>query len=329
MEDYKIDIQNTRKGCLGGSDAAMLQNICDLGYVPKSAYKRLAVCNGLIENNNITTKVMEYGDFIETQIFEHLAQTDSRWQSNPCLVSKMYSTDEVKIIDHVDFLLQDNEKKILTIVECKASRFTIEYVRKTYEAQLFHHHLLGMEYAKELGNYSVKVMLCLYDTSNDDLDAPWEFDPSKITLRPVRFGRSRLFDMETAVGIVSDFLKDFTFYTEDEEIQSTYLPEKVKEEFDAISNVLAEIKEREQKVDEFKQKLFGFMLDKGIKSIKSDAWSITRVDATQQVSVDYKAIFTNEIEKKRPYVARRLKEEYKKTTPRRGYVTIKTIKNND
>ena len=329
MENYKEDIKNTRKGCLGGSDAAMLQNICDLGYVPKSAYKRLAVCKGLIENNNITTKVMEYGDFIETQIFEHLAQTDSRWQSNPCLVSKMYSTDEVKIIDHVDFLLQDDEKKTLTIVECKASRYPIEHVRKTYDAQLFHHYLLGTELAKELGNYSVKVMLCLYDTSNDDLDAPWEFDPSKITLRPVRFGRSRLFDMETAVGIVSDFLKDFTFYTEDEEIQSTYLPEKVKAEFDAISNVLAEIKEREQKVDEFKQKLFGFMLDKNIKSIKSDAWSITRVDATESVSVDYKAIFTNEIEKKRPYVARRLKEEYKKTTPRKGYVTIKTNKNND
>jgi hypothetical protein len=287
----------------------MIQNICDLGYVPKSAYKRLAVCNGLIENNNVTTKVMEYGDFIETQIFEHLAQTDSRWQSNPCLVSKMYSTDEVKIIDHVDFLLQDDEKKILTIVECKASRFTIEYVRKTYEAQLFHHHLLGMEYAKELGNYSLKVMLCLYDTSNDDLDAPWEFDPSKITLRPVRFGRSRLFDMETAVGIVSDFLKDFTFYTEDEEISYDLLPANVQTQFSEVANYLREIKEREAKVEDFKAKLYGFLSERNIKKIACDEFSFTVVQPTESVSVDYKAIFANEIEKKRPYVARRLKEE--------------------
>ena len=73
----------------------------------------------------------------------------------------------------------------------------------------------------------------------------------------------------------------------------------------------------------------GFMTDKGIKSIKSDAWSITRVDATESVSVDYKGIFEKEIESKRPYVARRLKEEYKTTTPRKGYVVVKVNKNDN
>lgn len=328
MEQYKQDIINTRKGCLGGSDAKLLQQVALWGKVPQSAYKRLAVCKGLIEQENITTKVMEYGDFIEQSIFEHLSEVDKRYQSNPCLVSKRYSTKEVKIIDHVDFVLQDDENKVLNLYECKASKYSTTQVRNIYECQLYHHYLLGGELAKELGNYRVNVFLCHYDTSDVDLDAPWVFDPNKISVRQVRFNNKQVFDMAKAVSIVSDFLADFNEYYDGDEIDAVYLPEKVKKEFENITTVLKEIKEREQKVNDFKDKLYSFLQEKGIKSIKSDAFNITLVNPSESVSVDYKKLFEQEIESKHRVKAKRLKEKYKKSTQKKGFVTIKLKDNN-
>ena len=53
MYDYKQEIIDTRKGCLGSSDGRILSQISTLGYVPKSAYKRMAVLKSLIEHKDI------------------------------------------------------------------------------------------------------------------------------------------------------------------------------------------------------------------------------------------------------------------------------------
>lgn len=42
MENYKLDIEQSRRGNLGSSDARMLQQIAELGVVPKSAVKTKA-----------------------------------------------------------------------------------------------------------------------------------------------------------------------------------------------------------------------------------------------------------------------------------------------
>lgn len=326
MEDYKEDIIATRKGCLGGSDSKMLAQISTLGSVPRSAYKRLAICKGLIEPENITTRVMEYGNFIEQSIFEHLHAQDERYQSNPCLVSDMYSTKEVKIIDHVDFLLQDDKKKVLYLYECKASKFTTEQVRDAYKTQLFHHYLLGKELAKKLGGYKTKVMLVHYDTSDVDMDDEWTFNPEKITIRPIKFGTA-VFDMCSAVAIVSNFLATFDEYYEGDEIDANLLPEKVRQEFDMVANVITEIKEREKVVDEFKKRLYTFMVDKNIKSLKNEMFSITRVDPTESKSFDSKR-YVDDLKKEHPRKAKKVLAQYTKTTKRNGYVSI-TVKNNN
>ena len=58
-----------------------------------------------------------------------------------------------------------------------------------------------------------------------------------------------------------------------------------------------------------------------------DDFSFAVVAPTQQISVDYKALFTQEIEAKKPRVAKQLKEKYKKTTNKKGFVLIHV--NND
>ena len=314
-QDYKQDIRNTRLGSLGGSDGNLLAQVANLGHVPNSARKRLAVMKGLIEKEDITTRVMRYGDFIEQSIYSHLQEIDSRYQSNPLWVSGKYSKDA---------------KKVLKVYECKATKFNPQQTRGTYLNQLFIEWTLANEIVKAKGDgWKVEMYLCHYDTSNVNIDDEFMFDPDMLSIHRLRIPKN-LFDIDKAMTIVSEFASTFDYYTEDEEIDSVYLPEKVKAEFDMVTGILAEIKERETKVDEFKRKLCDFMQSHNVKSIKNDAWNITLVGATEQVSFDSKK-FLSDLAAKHPRKEKKLRKNYEKRIAKGAYVkiTIKTKKDNN
>ena len=330
MNEAKQEIIATRTGCLGGSDARLIQSIAEAGKIPQSAMKRLAICKGLAEQPQFTNPAIEFGNYVESIVFESLHSQDEHWQSNPCLVSTKYSRPNCKVIDHVDFFLQDDEKKVLVLGECKGTRSTYEQTYDEYKWQLLHHYLLGCEKAKELGGYKVKVMLCHYCTDGIDLTQPFEFDPSRLTVKTLRNMEklSKSYHISEAMDVIDNFLETFTEYYEQEEVDANLLPANVQSQFSEVAQFLKEIKEREVKIDAFKAKLYDFLSERGIKKVACDDFSFTVVAPTQQVSVDYKNLFTQEIEAKRPRVARQLKEKYKKTVNKKGYVIIKTNDNN-
>jgi len=329
MFEYKDEIRQSRFGCLGSSDGKLLSQIASLGNVPKSAYKRLAVVNGLIPQEEIPeTAAIRMGNETEMQIFEHLQMVDSRWQSNVRWESKEFSMPNCKLISHPDFILQDEENKILYVSECKATRYTIEQTRAEYAPQLFIHFMLAKEKAKELGkDWKVKLSLCHYSTEGLDLNEYNEFDTNRMTIREVR-ASTAFFDIRKAMNIINDFLETFTEYYEGDEVEEQYLPMEVKQQFLAITNVLAEIKKKEKQVDEFKQRLYAFMCEKCIKNIKGDAFTITRVDATGSKSFDAKR-YVEDLKKEHPRKANKIIEKYTKTTQRKGYATIKLREQNE
>ena len=321
QQDYKNEIRSSRCGALGSSDGKLIISVAESGIIPKSAYKRLAVCKGLIEQEDIPyTAAVRTGDELEMLVFEHLKANDDRYQSNPCWVSKKYSRKNVKLLTHPDIVLQDDENKILNVYEVKCTKFTFEQTKDTYKAQLIIHWVIANEIAKELGGYKVRLSLVHYSTEGINLEDGFEFDPSRLT--------SKSYHLSEAMDIIDTFLENFTEFYEDE-VDGNLLPEKVKTEFDQVTTFLTEIKEREKKVEDFKKKLTEFMISKGIKGIKTDAWAITLVNESGSVSVDYKAIFANEIEAKKPRIANKLKKQYKKVTKKKAYITIKVRDNNN
>lgn len=331
MENYKEDIRNTRCGALGSSDGKLILQVAESGVIPKSAYKRLAVCKGLIEQEGIPyTAAVRAGDELEMLVFEHLKANDDRYQSNPCWVSKKYSRKNVNLLTHPDIVLQDDENKILNVYEVKCTKFTFEQTRDTYKAQLIIHWVIANEIAKELGGYKVRLSLVHYSTEGMNLENGFEFDPSRLTAKTLRSMEklSKSYRIGEAMDIIDNFLETFDSYYE-EEVDGNLLPEKVKNEFDQVTTFLTEIKEREKKVEDFKKKLCSFMQEKGVKAIKTDAWAITLVNESESVSVDYKAIFTNEIEAKKPRIANKLKKQYKKVTKKKAYVMIRTQDDNN
>ena len=290
MNESKNEILATRVGCLGGSDAKLIQGIAVANKIPQSAMKRLAVCKGLAEQPQFTNPAIEFGNYVEEMVFSSLYANDIRWQSNPCLVSAKYSRKNVTVIDHIDLYLQDDDKKVLTIGEVKATKGTYAQTYDEYKWQLFHHYVLGCEKAKELGGYKVKVMLAHYCTDGQDLEDGFEFDPSRLTVKTLRSMEklSKSYRIAEAMDLIDAFLETFDEYYDGDEIPYELLPTNVQGQFDGITTLLTEIKEREDKVAAFKEKLYSFLQEKNIKSIRNDAWSITRVDPTESKQFDSK-----------------------------------------
>ena len=325
MEDYKNDIKNTRCGALGSSDGKLIISVAESGVIPKSAYKRLAVCKGLIEQKDIPyTAAVRAGDELEMLVFEHLKANDDRYQSNPCWVSKKYSRNNVKLLTHPDIVLQDNENKILNVYEVKCTKFTFEQTKKTYKAQLIIHWVIANEIAKELGGYKVRLSLVHYSTEGMNLEDGFDFDPSRLTVKTLRNMEklSKSYRIGEAMDLIDAFLEDFNEYYDGDEIPYDILPINVQNQFDGITTLLAEIKEREDKVNAFKSKLYTFLQEKNIKSIKNDAWSITRVDPTESKQFDSKR-YLEDFAAKHPRQFKKMRSEYEKTVRKKGFITIK------
>lgn len=323
MEDYKSEIQQTRKGCLGSSDGRTLLQIASLGDVPKSAYKRMAVVNGLIPQVEIPrNEAIQAGDDLEMIVFNYLKSQDERYESNPLWVSNRYSKKNVKLISHPDLVLIDEENKVINVYEVKTTKFDVETTRQTYKAQLFIHNVIAKEKAIERGkDWNVRLFLVHYNTNGLDLSKGIDFDAQRLTIRRVKFS-TPFFDIDKAMTIADGFLETFTEYYEGDEIDANLLPTQIKTQFDCVASMLVEIKEREQKVADFKKRLYDFMLEKNIKSIKNEAFSITRVDATTSKSFDEKR-YVEDLKREHPRKALKIISQYTKENKKNGYVTIK------
>ena len=91
-----------------------------------------------------------------------------------------------------------------------------------------------------------------------------------------------------------------------------------------VMRKLSELNAEKKRIDaldaELRDKLVKAMDDYGIVNFKNDYVSITKVDATESVSVDLKAL-----EKAEPHCYKGLIEDYPKVTKKKAYVRI-TVK---
>ena len=314
---YKEEILSSRSQGLGGSDSNLLQKIDSLGYVPESGRERLAVIKGLTEHrDNFKTEAMALGDTLEAYLFDMLKSQDKRWVSNPCIISEKYSRPNCKLFVHIDYMMINEDTKTIIFVENKATNKTISDARHTYNNQLFVEYTLGKEMALKKGRgWKFSMRLSHYNTNGWD----GNFNPEKIELQAVKFS-TQPFNISNSMDIVSAEIENLTEFYKDE-ISGEYLPDNVKAKFDAMGTILAEIKQREQEVSAFKDKMYQFMCEKNIKSISTELFTITRTDDFERVTFDSK---TFEQDKPRMY------KKYLKKSKVRGSakITIKRPKDN-
>lgn len=269
--DYKEEIVASRKGFLGASDAMLISKVANLGYVPSSCNERLAILKGLYEKtDDFKTEAMAKGDTIENQIFDMLHSQDERWESNPRYESIKFKCKNLNLLVHIDFQLIDEENKIVTWIECKATNKDLNTARNTYKGQLYIENTLGREFTLSKGkDWKFNLKLCHYDTNGYD----GTLNPDKIEMSVMRYGRPP-FNIPKTMNIINDYLETFTEYHEDGVVpmRITDLPQNIQDKIPLVkefwmnqsSDEYKHFKELEKANKDFKDFMYNIMLKQNI-----------------------------------------------------------------
>lgn len=326
--EHKQEIVETRVGCVGSSDAKMLMAIDMLGYVPTSAYHRLAVVKGIAPAcDNVHSAAVEFGNVIEAEIFRFVSAGDSRYVSNPLWVSDRYSRRNVKCIAHPDIVIFDEQEHVINVYEVKTSKHTTTELKREYRAQIFQQCLIAKEIASKKGKqWKVRMHLVHYNTKGLDLSVHNEFDINRLSISRV-VCQSGTFNLNHAMDIINAFLDDFKGEETKEVIDAQYLPVEVMQQFTKIANTLREIKAREEMVEAFKAKLYDFLSQQNIVKVKCDEFSFTLVPPSESASFDAKKWFDNFAKNLSEDEVNEIRRQYTVKKQRKGYVLIKVSTN--
>ena len=285
--NHKEEIEVTRVGGFGGSDAAMFYRIGlkGLSAITNSDKKRIRVAKGIDEYKPIPMNdAMQRGHDFEDWYSEN-------YQSAAMERERKFTRDLAKNFDtffHADF-------SDTYIYELKSTHNTDD-VLTTYDAQLQWQHMIS----------AMPVYIVISDSSLpfEDCSEPIEVKRNERIIKILQNG-IRLLDenwdtLDLEIG---------------EEWSDSDLMPFEKEDITVFTSYLQRIQQLERLAEESKLKVFQFMKDNNIKSLKSDSYTVTFIPESTTTSLDKKRLFTEHPE---------IEEwAYLKTSPKKAYITVK------
>lgn len=161
---HQQEIENTRVGGFGGSDAAMFLRIAKKGGVEglsNTDLYRIAVAMGIKPYAPVpVTEAMNNGHIFEESYAKMLEESGNTFDREVKLVAECQPTN-FHIFAHADFVIMGKiydkpNKKFQIVNECKFiadEEKCIKEVAETYKAQLQWYYMLGVEYVDLVRGY--------------------------------------------------------------------------------------------------------------------------------------------------------------------------------
>ena len=159
---HQMEIESTRVGGFGGSDAAMFLRIAKKGGVEglsNTDLYRIAVAMGIKPYAPVSpTEAMQNGHIFEDSYERMLKDSGITFEREVKLVAECQPAN-FRIFAHADFVINGKSavKKFLIVHECKFiadEEKTVDVVAETYKAQLQWYYMLGVEYVDLIRGYS-------------------------------------------------------------------------------------------------------------------------------------------------------------------------------
>ena len=163
QQQHQMEIETTRVGGFGGSDAAMFLRIAKKGGVEglsNTDLYRIAVAMGIKPYVPVpVTEAMQNGHIFEDSYARYLDAQGKPYEREVKLMAKKQPKN-FKIFAHADFTFDGKVYKtnntFIFVHECKFIQdqaTTIEEVAKNYQAQLQWYYLMGAEYVDLIRGY--------------------------------------------------------------------------------------------------------------------------------------------------------------------------------
>lgn len=289
-EIHKNEIEATRVGGFGGSDAKMFYKIGlkGLSALTNTDKKRIRVAKGIDEYvpaaiNEAMQKGHDFEDWYAEQAVAPLADREEKLS---CQLANNFDT-----FFHADFSDGFNE-----VWELKCVQNPDNAVQDYYE-QLQWQHLIGAK----------KLWLVVADSAQpfeSGVKMPELIERNEPVIEILRNGIKLLDenwdDLDLEVG--EDWSYDDLMLFE-------------KKDIAVFTSYLQRIKKLEELAEESRLKVFQFMQDNGIKSLKSDYYTITYVPESTTATLDKKKLFAEHPEIK--------EQDYLKTGQKKAFITVK------
>jgi hypothetical protein len=291
----KQEIEATRVGGFGGSDAAMIYSIAVRGadMISNTAKKRLQVAKGLTPYTSIPqTDAMRKGHEFEAwyaqQSFAPIIGADTQGVLSADLARNF------RTFAHADFY--DHSTGEVWELKCVADP---QSAIKDYWYQFQWYYMLGAS--------SVWLVVC---------DSSLPFDEGVKMPVIVERHDATIQMLIQGVVLLDGLWNELNLTTGDDWDTTDLLPFE-QSQIIQLANYLTEIKQMEQEADRRKAEILDFMQRHGVKSIKSDDYSIALVPESVALTFDKQKLL-----KDHPEI---MESDYQKRTIKKPYIKV-TVK---
>jgi len=290
------ELKRTREMGLGGSDAAMVYKVGLYGLqsLTNTDKDRLAIMTGQKEFvPSFMNQAMENGHLFEDFCENVFLKERFDYEKEKLLTLK--TNLNFSIFAHADFFLNGN------VHECKCTKNSINKTIEIYQPQLQWYYLFD-----EVKN----VKLIHHPQINENE----QFSVENITGISIKRDNKIIDILINGINLLNDFVEDF-IYEKKEELTEDDLLFYEKEAVLTLYNKLSEIKRMETEAEKLKSDLLQMMKTYGVKSIKSDKYTISYVPESETRTFDKVKFF-----KDHPEFS---ESDYIKISKKKDYLTIK------
>lgn len=291
LENHQQEIENTRVGGFGGSDAALFLRIAKRGGVEglsNTDLYRIAVAMGIKPYVPVApTEAMNNGHIFEDSYARMLKDSGKPFEREVKLIAESQPAN-FHIFAHADFVI-DN-----CVEECKFiqdEEKNIKDVAKTYEAQLQWYYLLGAEYVDLVRGYG--------DPQHPKMEI-FEVDEDENIIDNLKFS-IRLLDDAISDGWVPEIEEEFASAMSEKMQNIIHDYERLKFQKSAI----------DEKLEELQKQIVEYMTIGNVAKINASLGTISRTADSVVESFDSK-----KFEKENP----ELYKNYLKKSTRKGSI---------
>ena len=299
LENHQQEIESTRVGGFGGSDAAMFLRIAKKGSVEglsNTDLYRIAVAMGIKPYVPVpVTEAMQNGHIFEDSYSRYLDAQGKPYQREVKLIAECQPAN-FHIFAHADFVFNEKVYKtndtFIFVHECKFiadESKTADDVAETYKAQLQWYYLMGAEYVDLIRGYG--------DPNHPKMEI-FEIDEDENIIDNLKLG-IRLLDEAISDGWVPEIEEEYAAAMSEKMQNIIAEYERLKFEKSAIDD----------KLEELQKQIIEYMTIGNVAKINATLGTISRTADSVVESFDSK-----KFEKENPELYR----NYIKKSTRKG-----------
>ena len=285
---HKQEIEVTRVGGFGGSDASLFYRVGlrGLSALNNTDKKRIRVAKGMDEYKSIQMNdAMQRGHDFED--FYEMSESTSLMSREVLFSAEL--AKNFKTFFHADF----SDKYYVYELKCVQNPDNVE---KDYEAQL--------QWQAMISGMKVCLVVCDSTKRFEDYNEPIEITRDENVINILKNG----------IRLIDENWETLDLNVGEEWSDSDLMPFE-KNDIAVFTSYLQRIQQLEELAEESKLKVFQFMKDNNIKSLKSDSYTVTFTPESTTTSLDKKKLFSEHPE---------IEEwAYLKTSPKKAYITVK------